>query len=109
MRAAVDVMGGDKAPAAILKGCWEAAPLLGKEDFVILLGEESICTAALAESGLTPEQKKHYKIVPTTQNIEMDDSPVEAVRTKRDSGIVRMAADAGKKSVDAVISAGNAT
>ena len=32
MRAAVDVMGGDKAPAAILQGCWEAAPLLAEDD-----------------------------------------------------------------------------
>ena len=40
MRAAVDVMGGDKAPGAILKGCWEAAPLLGPEDVVLLIGNE---------------------------------------------------------------------
>ena len=36
MRAAVDVMGGDKAPAAILQGCWEAAPLLEKDDVVYM-------------------------------------------------------------------------
>ena len=40
MRAAVDVMGGDKAPAAILKGCWEAAPLLDANDTVLLVGDK---------------------------------------------------------------------
>ena len=34
MRAAVDVMGGDHAPQEILKGCWEAAPLLDGDDLI---------------------------------------------------------------------------
>ena len=56
MRAAVDVMGGDKAPAAILKGCWEAAPLLDPEDTVLLVGDKDVIAHGLAESGLTNEQ-----------------------------------------------------
>ena len=40
MRAAVDVMGGDKAPAAILKGCWEAAGLLEAGDTILLVVEQ---------------------------------------------------------------------
>ena len=42
MRVAVDVMGGDKAPAAILKGCWEAAPLLDANDTVLLVGDQDV-------------------------------------------------------------------
>jgi glycerol-3-phosphate acyltransferase PlsX len=37
----------------------------------------------------------------------MDDVPVEAVKTKRDSSIVKMASMAGKRELDAIISAGN--
>ena len=48
MRAAVDVMGGDKAPAAILKGCWEAAPLLDDKDLVYLVGDRKIIEEGLA-------------------------------------------------------------
>ena len=66
MRAAVDVMGGDKAPGAILKGCWEAAPLLEGDDGVILVGCAETITRELAESGLSAEQKARYKIVGTT-------------------------------------------
>ena len=51
MRAAVDVMGGDKAPAAILQGCWEAAPLLDKNDLVHLVGDEKTIADGLASSG----------------------------------------------------------
>ena len=108
MRAAVDVMGGDKAPVAILKGCWEAASLLGPEDVVLLIGDDTIIREGLASSGLNPEQKKsNYKIVPTTQIIQMDDPPVEAIRSKPDSSIAVMCKLAAKGEADVVISAGN--
>ncbi|MBL8881347.1 MAG: hypothetical protein JNG88_19780, partial [Phycisphaerales bacterium] len=42
-----------------------------------------------------------------TQVIGMDESPVEALRSKRDSTIARMAGAAGKNELDGVISAGN--
>lgn len=107
MRAAVDVMGGDHAPSAVLKGCWEAAPLLGPEDVVLLVGDEGIIKAGLAASGLSPEQQKQYQIIATTQIIEMDDSPVEAIRNKPDSSIAVMCKLAAKGQADVVISAGN--
>ena len=107
MRAAVDVMGGDKAPSAILKGCWDAAHLLGPEDLVYLLGTEAIIREGLAASGLTDQQKTHYKMIATTQVVEMDDPPVEAIRNKPDSSISVMCKLAAKGQVDVVISAGN--
>lgn len=107
MRAAVDVMGGDKAPGAILKGCWEAAGLLGEQDVVLLIGDEKIINDGLAASPLTPAQKKHYKVVATTQVVGMDDSPVEAIRNKPDSSIAVMCKLAAKGEADVVISAGN--
>jgi len=107
LRAAVDVMGGDKAPAAILQGCWEAAPLLDSSDQVILVGDEAIIRAGLAASGLDDQHKSLYRVVGTTQVIEMDDSPVEALRSKPDSSINVMNKLASKGEADAVISAGN--
>jgi glycerol-3-phosphate acyltransferase PlsX len=107
VRAAVDVMGGDKAPAAILKGCWEAAPLLGRDDVVLLIGDETISRPGLAESGLSEQQKRHYQTVHTTQVVEMDDPPVEAIRNKPDSSIAVMCKMAARGEVEVVISAGN--
>ncbi len=107
MRAAVDVMGGDHAPAAILKGCWEAAPLLNGDDRILLIGDQAIIQPALNEIPLSAEQKQRYVVVHATQIIEMDESPVEAVRSKPDSSIAVMCKMASKKEADVVISAGN--
>ena len=107
MRAAVDVMGGDKAPDAILKGCWEAAPLLGADDVIYLVGDADIIAHGLRDSGLSDRDKARYRAVATTQVIEMDDSPVEAIRNKPDSSIAVMCKLAAKGEADAVISAGN--
>jgi glycerol-3-phosphate acyltransferase PlsX len=100
-------MGGDRAPTAILKGCWEAASLLDAQDTVLLVGDEQIINEGLASSELTPEQKSHFQVVATTQIIEMDDSPVEAIRNKPKSSINVMCDLAKKGEVDVVISAGN--
>jgi glycerol-3-phosphate acyltransferase PlsX len=100
-------MGGDKAPAAILKGCWEAAPLLDADDVVLLIGDEKVSREGLAQSGLSEQQKRRYKIIPTTQVVEMDDPPVEAIRNKPDSSISVMCKMAARGEADVVISAGN--
>src|SRR5438874_2054272 len=100
-------MGGDKAPAAILQGCWEAAPLLDANDIVYLVGDSEIIQQGLAGSGLTDAQRAIYKVVHAPQVVEMDDSPVEAIRNKPRSSINLMC-DLGKKGeADVVISAGN--
>jgi glycerol-3-phosphate acyltransferase PlsX len=104
-------MGGDKGPGEILKGCWEAAPLLDGHDQaidqVILVGDQQIIRPALEASGLTPEQKKHYSVVHTTQVVAMDESPVLATKTKPDSSISVICKLVSKGEADVAISAGN--
>ena len=107
MRAAVDVMGGDKAPAAILQGCWEAAPLLDVEDTVYLVGCAETISKALSASNLTSEQKERYQTIATTQVVEMDESPVDAIRSKPRSSISVMCDLVKKGEADVAISAGN--
>jgi glycerol-3-phosphate acyltransferase PlsX len=100
-------MGGDRAPAAILKGCFDAVKLLSGDDVIHLVGDEKVISDALASSDLTPEQKKFYHPVPTTEVIGMDDSPVEAIRNKPGSSISVMCKLVSKGEADAAISAGN--
>ena len=107
MRAAVDVMGGDKAPDAILAGCWEAAGLLAPGDQIFLVGPKEIVDAALASSPVAPELRKYYTPVYSTQVVAMDESPVEAVRGKPDSSIAVMNKLVAKGEADVAISAGN--
>jgi glycerol-3-phosphate acyltransferase PlsX len=107
VRAAVDVMGGDHAPAAILKGCWEAASLLDPSDRIILVGDQKAIEEGLAAANLSESHRKLYEIVATTEVIAMDDSPVEAIRNKPNSSISVMCKLASRGEADVVISAGN--
>jgi glycerol-3-phosphate acyltransferase PlsX len=107
VRVAVDVMGGDRAPAAILQGCWDAAALLTPEDRVLLVGDEKVIRDALAAADLPPGAREKYSVVPTTQVIEMDESPVEAVRAKPKASINVMSDLVKKGEADVAISAGN--
>ena len=110
MRIALDVMGGDNAPDAILDGGIGAADVLADDDQLVLIGDEAIIKEGLREAGL--HQDPRFVIDPTTQVIGMAESPVKALREKPDSSIVRMgwlgsAKKAGDLHCHAVISAGN--
>src|SRR5688572_3212362 len=100
-------MGGDKAPDAILRGCWDAAPFMEGEDLVLLVGDEKVVQAAFEKSGVPSEKRKHYQPVHASQVIEMDDSPVEAIRNKPDSSIAIMCKMVAKGEAHVAVSAGN--
>ena len=108
MRLAVDAMGGDDAPDVIVRGCLDSLRDLNPDDRLILVGDRPVIEEIMAERGISDSR---LEIVHTTQVIGMGDSPVDAVRSKPDSSIVRlMELGSARKSanpVDAVISAGN--
>jgi phosphate acyltransferase len=84
-------MGGDRAPEEIVAGALEAAsPTLRP----ILFGPSGLDTGGL-------------ELVETTQTIEMDEKPAEAVRSKPDSSLVAACRAVGEGRADAVLSAGN--
>ncbi|MBO6512701.1 MAG: phosphate acyltransferase PlsX [Phycisphaerales bacterium] len=100
-------MGGDHAPEAILRGCIEALPLIGSDDTLVLIGPDPVIQAALQEHGIDDPR---VVIEHAEEVIAMDASPMEAVRSKKDSTLVRMSVLGSKKAetrCDAVISAGN--
>ena len=98
-------MGGDHAPDAILQGCFDAFELLEGDDEVLLVGNEEVIRKALQESKLADSGR--YQVVPATQVIAMDESPVEALRHKKDSSIGVMAQLVADGKADVAISAGN--
>lgn len=112
MRIGVDVMGGDNAPGAILEGAIASLSRLGPSDELVLIGDAAVINKALAAQSV---KDRRVFVVGTTQVIEMDDSPVEAVRAKPESSIAvmaelasaRRAAKRGQKPLDAIVSAGN--
>ncbi len=107
MQIAIDVMGGDHAPKAILDGAIDALPLISADDKLLLIGDEAVIHAGLSDAGI---QDDRVVVVGSTNDIAMDELPVEAVRGKPDSSIVKMAKLAARKAknpVDILISAGN--
>ncbi len=104
MRIAIDAMGGDYAPVQIIRGAIEGLAYLGADDEVVLLGREDDIRVHLP-----PDEsiRGSMSIRHCPEVIEMDDSPVEALRQKKNSSILMMAKLAAEGEVDAVISAGN--
>ncbi len=105
IRVAVDAMGGDHAPGAIVRGAIQA--LSDESDLeLVFVGDERVIHQEL--SSAAPEKaKSRIRIVHASQVVGMDEPPVEAVKTKKDSSLIRMAELAASKEVDAVLSAGN--
>ena len=107
MRAAVDVMGGDRAPDEILKGCFAAAEFLTGDDQVLLVGDETIIRNAMRGAELGAAAADRYEVVHADEVIAMNESPVEAVRKKKNSGIAKMTRLVADGEADVCISAGN--
>lgn len=105
MRIALDVMGGDKAPEAIVEGAVEALQAHGRDlEKLYLVGEESIVKAQLDRLSC-PLGK--IEIVHASEIVTMHDSAVKSVRQKKDSSI-SVAVDLVKRGdASAVVSAGN--
>src|SRR5690606_6076937 len=69
MRLAVDVMGGDHAPDAILKGCIEALPLLAPTDQLVLVGNARDIDEILSERSISDPR---IIVEPASEVIGMD-------------------------------------
>ncbi|MBN1346159.1 MAG: phosphate acyltransferase PlsX [Phycisphaerae bacterium] len=103
MRIAVDAMGGDHAPAEIVKGAIEGLGVTTDAEVVLVGREDAIRTELEKYDGW----QGRVQIVHASEVIEMDESPIDGVRRKKDSSIVRMAKLAEAGEVQACISAGN--
>jgi glycerol-3-phosphate acyltransferase PlsX len=105
MKIALDVMGGDKAPAAIVEGAMQALEDFGKDlDTLFLVGDESAIKEEL--SHLSYAHGK-IEIIHAEEVVEMHESAVKSVRQKKKSSI-SVAVDLVKSGdCQAVVSAGN--
>ena len=103
MKIILDAMGGDNAPAEILKGA-AAATAAWPDMEILAVGDAEKIAACVKENAI---EMKNIEIVNATEVIEMCDEPAKAVRAKKDSSMVvglRMLAE-GKG--DAFVSAGS--
>ncbi len=103
---AVDAMGGDHAPAEIVRGALRAATELHVP--VVLVGRRELLETELARiEGPETVSRARLSIVDAREVVEMDEHPANAVRTKRDSSVVRACGLVAEGAASAAVSAGN--
>ena len=100
---AVDAMGGDNAPAEVVKGAVDAC--LARNDVkLFLLGKEESVREELKKYNYPGEQ---IEVVDAPEVIEMAEPPVLAIRKKKQSSIVVGMNMVKQKEADAFVSAGS--
>jgi len=96
-------MGGDHAPGAIVRGAVQS--LQDDPDFhLLLVGDEGVIGQELESLSYDTAR---LEVVHASQVVGMDEHPVEALRQKRDSSLLKMTKLAAEGQADALISAGN--
>ena len=80
---AVDAMGGDRAPAAVVRGALKAVEEMEGLRVELVGSEPEI----LRELEAAAWEGDSITVVPASETIGMGESPVEAVRSKKDSSV----------------------
>ena len=103
VRVALDAMGGDHAPGEIVKGAIDA---VNERDNikVFLVGKEALINEELNKYTYNKEQ---IEVVAADEVIGFDESPVMAIRRKKNSSIVVALNLVKNKQCDAFVSAGS--
>lgn len=102
MNIAVDAMGGDYAPDAIVQGALSAYAELGVN--VTLVGDQNLIWKQIREQG---RLGNGIQIRHCSQVVAMHESPVKVLRQKKDASISVAFELARKGEAEAVVSAGN--
>ncbi|WP_071130284.1 phosphate acyltransferase PlsX [Enterococcus timonensis] len=99
MKIAVDAMGGDFAPKAIVEGVLLAHEKTPEIEFILFGDQEQINPLLTSHERIT--------VVHTTEKITGDDEPVKAIRRKKQASMVLAAQAVKNREADAMFSAGN--
>ena len=88
MKILLDAMGGDNAPDANIKGAVKAINQIEAE--VVLIGNEEVINSKIKEfygKNSIKEISNRLSIKHTTETIEMEDIPTQAIKHKKDSSM----------------------
>lgn len=103
MRIAIDGMGGDNAPAAVVDGIIQAISEYSDLEFFITGPEETI-KAELSKRNYSGNK---IVIIDAKEVISTNEHPVMAIRKKKDSSLCKALNLVKEKKCDAIISAGS--
>lgn len=103
-RIGLDVMGGDFAPEAAVKGAVMALDAVGEGTTIVLYGNREEIVKLLSADGVSADR---FDIVNTSEVIEMHDHPVQAFVGKPDSSVAVGFKHLAEGKIDSFASAGN--
>lgn len=104
MRIGIDIMGGDFAPEAAVKGCFLAKNSLPSDTELVLYGDKESIIRIAGDSGFDVNR---LTIIPTTEVITMSDHPYKSFLNKKDSSITKGFRCLKAGEIDGFCSAGN--
>jgi len=104
MKIAVDAMGGDFAPAAIVEGAVQALRDFKDIQELFLVGDEARIRAECKRNGKLDHR---ITILHASQVIEMEDAAIEGIRRKKDSSVSRAVDLVKDGRAQAVVTAGH--
>ena len=105
MHIALDAMGGDHGPEELIAGAIQAVQEENLQ--VSLVGDERVIRKSLEDLSPDPALLARLPVVHTSEMIEMGESPVEAIRKKKNASVM-VAFDLVKNNkADGAVSAGN--
>ena len=102
---AVDAMGGDLGPAEVVAAVELAFQKVPRLNNVILVGDEAVLKPELDRTGLS--KNGAVSIFHASEVIAMDDKPLQAIKRKKDSSMVRAIELVKSGQANVVLSCGN--
>lgn len=103
VRVAVDAMGGDNAPEAVVQGVVDALNA-SKEIEVLLVGDQKTVEKCLAGAQY---DKERLQVIHASEVITNNEAPTVAIKKKKDSSIVVSQRLVREGKADAFVSAGS--
>ncbi|WP_353894559.1 phosphate acyltransferase PlsX [Proteinivorax hydrogeniformans] len=105
MKIALDVMGGDNAPDSTIEGGLDA--LKECDDiFIYFVGPSTKINEKLDEFGVD-DIKDRFEVVEASEVITNEEKPVEAIRKKKDSSLVKAVSLVRDNEADTAVTAGS--
>lgn len=105
---ALDAMGGDRGPVEVARGmaiALEDPSFAESFDEVLMVGDEKVLRPALREAGIAGDRR--VEVHHASEVIGMDEKPLQSLKRKPDSSMVRALELVREKRASALLSCGN--
>ncbi len=104
-RIAIDAMGGDLGPSEVVEAVKLALAQIEGLNPITLVGDEAVLKPLLERAGLSANSQ--IDVLHASEVVTMDDKPLQALKRKKDSSMVKAIDLVKEKQASVVVSCGN--